>query len=231
MTTKSTTNPKTEAKKNGKIVRLNPDEKKLLADLESKIKYDVSGFFRMDEAFKEIKDKKLYRTIDKRTFDNYCQYEWGFGRNYVNKLITAVSVMKDLGTIVPKPANESHVRELAVLESADDRKTVWQNVIDTAPTGGITATHIREAVKDFRPGSNGKQKPGSPHPIRLAIDNFYTEFKNFLVKHQKSLNGDIDLEIVKEVLDKAAEDLKALIEKAVSPTIVPEPEVHPVVVQ
>ena len=67
------------------------------------------------DALMEIRDGRLYRA-EFGTFEEYCQERWGWGRNYINKLIASAEVVENLGTIVPKlPATERQARPLAPL--------------------------------------------------------------------------------------------------------------------
>lgn len=61
-----------------------------------------------------IRDERLYRK-DYPTFEDYCRGRWQFQRNYANKLIASAGVVKNLGTTVPAPESERHLRPLTEL--------------------------------------------------------------------------------------------------------------------
>jgi DNA N-6-adenine-methyltransferase (Dam). len=125
-------------------------ERSRLAELESKIEAGLQTFVDVGLALLEIRDNKLYRETN-RTFEGYCREQWGFSRNYANKIIAAAEVVENLGTIVPiLPATESQARPLAQLEPVTQRE-VWQQAVDTAPNGKVTAAHVESVARRFIP--------------------------------------------------------------------------------
>lgn len=65
-------------------------------------------------------------------------------RNYANKLISASTVVQNLGTIVPIPTTESQARPLTSLPP-DQQREVWQEAVETAPKGMVAALLYIEA--------------------------------------------------------------------------------------
>lgn len=119
------------------------------AQLEATIERGMQTFVEVGLALMEIRDDRLYRA-EFGTFEEYCQERWGWGRNYINKLIASAEVVENLGTIVPKlPATESQARPLAALPPAQQREA-WERVLETAPNGKITAAIVTQAAKEIR---------------------------------------------------------------------------------
>jgi len=130
-------------------------ERKNLAELEDIIEKHLSAFQETGFCLMQIRDNRLYRESHS-SFEAYCKEKWGFARNYANKLIAASRASDDLGTIVPTPTKESHVRPLLSLP-ADKRGEVYEKAIASAPNGQVTAKHIRkEAKEQFNQNENEK---------------------------------------------------------------------------
>lgn len=118
------------------------------AELETTMARTQKAFFEFGDALMVIRDKRLYRA-SYPTFEEYCQRRWEMGRSYVNKLIAASEVVQDLGTTVPTlPTNEAQARPLACLPS-ETRREVWQEAVDTAPNGKLTAAHVERTVNRY----------------------------------------------------------------------------------
>ena len=77
------------------------NEYQRLVRLEEVVDKGVRNMLDAADALKEIRDNKLYSERGYETFDLYLADEWGFGRNYINKIIRASEKRKLLGTTVP----------------------------------------------------------------------------------------------------------------------------------
>jgi hypothetical protein len=113
-----------------------------LATLEAIIQNGLRTFIEVGNALLEIRDERLYREQGFKTFEDYCQKRWGWGRNYANKQIIAAEVIQNLGTNVPKPKNEAQARELARLPVEQQREIAATIDFSTA-----TAAEIRQQVR------------------------------------------------------------------------------------
>lgn len=82
---------------------------------------------------------------------DYCRDRWGMARNYANKLIAAVGVADNLGTTVP--ITERQARPLARLEP-EKQAAAWQEAVETAPEGKITAMHVENIVRKREMGGD-----------------------------------------------------------------------------
>lgn len=120
-----------------------------LIELERTIERGLQTFVEVGTALMEIRDSRLYRDSH-TTFEDYCRERWGFSRSRAHRLIEAAEVTSDLlptGNILP--TSERQVRPLASLP-AEDRATVWQAAVETAPNGKVTAAHVERTVNEYR---------------------------------------------------------------------------------
>jgi hypothetical protein len=106
-----------------------------------------------------IRDGRLYRA-GFSTFEDYCRERWGFARTYAFYMIEAAKVVENLSVHYSEqlPATETQARPLAQLD-LELQQAAWQQVIDTAPDGKITAAHIQSVVDEIQ----HKPKPESVH--------------------------------------------------------------------
>lgn len=122
----------------------NPPAGGRLVELEAVISAGLQSFVAVGNALIEIRENRLFsRTHD--TFEAYCRERWGMGRNYANKIIQATEFAEALGTMVPKPTAERHVRPVLTLP-AEQRASAWREAVETAPDGKPTAKHVQSVV-------------------------------------------------------------------------------------
>ena len=136
---------------------LTTNEVSQLAKHETTIKRGLSTFVEVGTALFSIRDARLYRN-DYKTFEEYCCQRWSMSRIHAHRLIEAVEVTKNLlpmGNIFP--VNERQLRPLAQLP-AEQQAAAWQQAVDTAPEGKITAAHIEKVVEEFK-GNGREMKP------------------------------------------------------------------------
>lgn len=121
-----------------------------LQELEAVVEGGLRTFVEVGEALLAIRDRRLYREQGFDTFETYCRERWRWGRNYVNKQIAAAEVVRELGTVVPKPEAERQVREL-VRAPVEERQQIWDQAVEEAqgkqPTAINLAALVRERMK------------------------------------------------------------------------------------
>lgn len=124
---------------------------------ETTIEAGIQTYVAVGEALLDIRDRRLYRQ-QYHTWEEYCHGRWGWGRNYANKLIVASETARNLGTIVPiLPQNETQVRPLTQLP-AEQQVRAWQEAVESAPAGKVTAKHVRQIV-DQKLGKKTEKPP------------------------------------------------------------------------
>jgi hypothetical protein len=148
---------------------LSPVEQDRLKALEAVIQENFLAFVAVGNALMEIRENKLYRTDEGRTWEGYCREIWDMGYKYADKLVSASKVIENLTPIGVKadgsvdwellPANESQARELAGLDP-EKQKQVWEQLISSSRSAfgsnvpvKITAKAVKNAVK----ASKGEQ--------------------------------------------------------------------------
>jgi hypothetical protein len=96
------------------------------------------------------RDDRLYKG-DFDTFERYCQVKWQYGRNYVNRLISAAQVFTHLVTIChQKTEHETQVRPLVGL-IAEQAQKAWEHAVEKAGGRKVTAQMVKTAVTEKQP--------------------------------------------------------------------------------
>jgi hypothetical protein len=140
------------------IVMTNPDTAQLSLDLteeeqneletcERIIERNLKAFMETGGALMTISDKRLYRATHS-TFDSYCREKWNISRQYAYELMSAADIAEQVSGIpdIPTPANPAQA--LALKSVAEpDRAEVWQEAVETAPEGRMTAAHVQSVVE------------------------------------------------------------------------------------
>lgn len=129
-----------------------------LADLEQVIGEGLGTFVAVGRALTEIRDGELYKATHS-TFEGYCRERWDMGKSRVYQLIEASTVVENVHNCGQPPANEAQVRELAKVDPRQQEE-VWVEVLQTAPSGVVTAKHVADVVAKRLPSP--KQEDADP---------------------------------------------------------------------
>lgn len=156
-----------------------------ITELEQCEKLIKNSFVDAGKAFRQIRDEGLYEKAGYKSFNKYCEERWGYKPTYVTRLIGSCTVVENLSEMVPigtktdnnkntaqLPETESQARPLISLEK-DEQAEVWQLVIDTAPEGKITATHVEDVVKEYKEEKKQEEKikPKTTSKFNKTNDN------------------------------------------------------------
>jgi hypothetical protein len=118
-------------------------------------------FVQVGLALARIRDGRLYR-MDFETFEQYCRLKWEYGRNYVDRLISAAQVFTHLLTNShQKPDHETQVRPLVGL-TQDQAQQAWDRAVQKAGGRRITARTVKSAVQEL--GFAPEAKPAASEP-------------------------------------------------------------------
>jgi hypothetical protein len=120
-------------------------EESTLEQCERVIAEGIHTFIEVGLALLTVRKDKLYRQ-KYRSFEQYCRNRWNMSKTHANRMITASTVatqMTPMGVTLP---NERQARALSQ-DDGDDQPEAWNEVIQTAPNGKVTAKHIKEVVK------------------------------------------------------------------------------------
>jgi hypothetical protein len=155
------------------------EKQQRLSELEGKIQ---SAFYEAGLAFREIRDKHLYRVQGYTKFKTYVKEKWGKSNNHAYDLIsTAKIISEDLLPIsnekVPLPTAESQVRPLKNIEPIR-RQQVWLKACETAPNGKITEEHVKKVKNELFPSS----ERSSESTIYTLHEQTHTEIQWMLAK-------------------------------------------------
>lgn len=162
---------------------LNTAEQYQLSVLEDTIERGLKTFVDVGTALIVVRDMRLYRQ-NFGTFEDYCQKRWGMQRRYAYRLMEAAEVVQNVSNWTQTlPATESQARPLTALEP-DEQRQVWQQAVDTAPNGVVTAAHVQSVTDEYR---------SKPHVAYNSGNNeWYTPRK--YIEAARSVLGEIDLD-------------------------------------
>jgi len=124
---------------------LTTTEETRLGELTAIVDRGFATYFEVGTALAEIRESRLYRG-GAQTFEEFCEAHWQITSHRANQLMTAVDVVKEIGTVVPIPANERQARALSAAPVGKRAETL-QEAIATAPEGKLTAAHINSVAE------------------------------------------------------------------------------------
>lgn len=130
------------------ITALTATETERLSALEMTIEQGLQTFVEVGNALMEIRDGRLYRAAF-GTFEEYCRERWQRERRWAYQLIEAAQVVENVRHGAHQiPTNERQVRPLVAL-SSEQQLEVWPLIVETAPNGKVTASHVRLTVDNY----------------------------------------------------------------------------------
>lgn len=140
---------------------LSPVEHDRLIELEVIIRDNLKAWYAVGMALIEIRDARLYRNDEGRTWEGYCREIFDMSYQHADRQIAAAKVVENLTPIGVTenggfnwellPANEAQARELARLEPEEQRQ-VWTKLIAVDDKPKITAKAVKGAVKELKGG-------------------------------------------------------------------------------
>lgn len=151
--------------------------------IEATIAQGLKSFIEVGNALQEIRDRKLYRNTH-GTFEEYCREQWGLNRSYAYELIDAATVADNVRNSGHLLSSVSQARPLMIL-SPDEQISAYQEAVETAPNGRVTATHVAEVVD--------RRINPAPHVTHNSGENeWYTPAK--YIDAARAVMGGIDLD-------------------------------------
>jgi hypothetical protein len=150
-----------------------------LEHYERIIAHGFKTFVDVGLALVAIREQRLYRQ-DYGTFEDYLRQRWDLGQSRAYQLMDAANVVTVLksSTTVELPMNEAQTRPLTRLP-AEQQAEVWQEAVETAPAGKVTADHVKKTVNrrkgtpaDEPKGKRPKRPAPEPrHPSRQRVQD------------------------------------------------------------
>ena len=153
---------------------LSPAEVQILEHYEQIIAQGIETFVEVGQALLAIRDQRLYRQ-SYTTFEDYLRQRWDLSRSYAHRMIDAAVVVEHLlpnGNIVP--VNEAQARPLTSLPP-EQQQEVWQQAVETAPAGKVTAKHVQQTVNRAKATATAAKppKPFDVHATERQIKDLY----------------------------------------------------------
>jgi len=155
------------------VQKLSNDEWAELKDIEREIEIEQRAFVRCGLLLSRVRDKKLYRE-KYRTFAEYCEKRWGWGKSYAYKMIGGSEAVKTLpakmSTIVDNPHAAAAVADVPEADRADVVRAA-------AAKGPVTAKSIEAAAKEQ--GQDAPPRDRYGHEIPAPIIAEWNRAKEF----------------------------------------------------
>ncbi len=117
-----------------------------LQTYESIIRKGLSSFVEVGSALTQIRDGRLYRETHS-DFESDCREKWQLSKTHINRLVSAAEAVEAVTPTGVIPSNERQARPLTLLESPEEQAEAWQEAVETAPEGRITAEHVEQVVR------------------------------------------------------------------------------------
>jgi len=141
-----------------------------LERLEGIIERNLQSFYEVGRALMEIRDKGDYRDVlGFETFEAYCKAKWDISRQHAYRFIDSAKVLDNVtDRLQIAPANLEQTRPLARLEPEAQREA-WQQAVETAPQGKVTAAHVQKVVKAYQLEGGKRKWEAEPAPDEESI--------------------------------------------------------------
>ena len=202
---------------------LSPAEVQTLEHYEQIIDQGIKTFVKVGHALAVIRDERLYRERH-QTFEDYLRQRWDLSRPHAYRMIEAAVVVEHLspiGDIVP--VNESQARPLAGLDP-EQQVAVWQEAVKTAPSGKVTAAHVKNTVKRLKQGTTEPkvhkpkmQQPEPTPPSRQRVqDGLFAVLQMVRDDNAWPLLGELAL-LLSSAAERLDADQQQRMEQALSP--------------
>lgn len=112
-----------------------------------------AGISAVGEMLLELYEREGWRALGYSSWRECVMAELDFQQSRVYQLLDFAQITRTLsnstiGGKIPLPQTERQARPLTRLP-AEDQPTAWQQAVDTAPNGKVTAAHVEETVQTF----------------------------------------------------------------------------------
>ncbi|MHC1764501.1 MAG: hypothetical protein AB9869_09360 [Verrucomicrobiia bacterium] len=132
----------------GELQKLTQAQQARYAACEAIVATGWRNFVQVGLALAEIRRDRLYRE-EYDSFEAYCREKWQYGRDYVDRLISAAQVFSHLLTNCQhQPEHESQIRPLVGL-TPEQAQLAWTCAVENAGGRKITARLVKRAMQDL----------------------------------------------------------------------------------
>lgn len=139
-----------------------------LEKLEKRVTEGLAKFVEVGQALAEIQAREGYRLRNCKTFEEYCEKQFGFSLRHGQRLIaaaeTATAVQQITGGDAPK--NEATARVLSPL--AKDEKVIKRVEAELKKSKKTFATATAEKIQEVVERVTGKTKPAANGDAKAA---------------------------------------------------------------
>jgi len=169
--------------------QLTYNDKRELEQLEAVLDAFEVAYMEAGRALTVIRDKELHRESDEN-FDRYVNERFGYSKSHSYRLISAYEAVQDVkqvespnGGLLPPPQNERVARELAEVETPEQRADLWAKASGTSPREVPTAAHTAKTRREMFPPeeSNGEADAQDAKPVEQPL------WEQFAAKHAEVL--------------------------------------------
>lgn len=149
---------------------LNPPERERFELLKRAVSDGMAICFIVGSALREIKERKFYVADGHKTFDAFCDAEWGWTKRYCNQLILDAAAINSL----PESMRKLITSHKAAAELARIPEILRPAVVQAATQGGTkpaTASTIKKSSPPPRKAagtSGSRAKKSSPPPRKSS---------------------------------------------------------------
>jgi hypothetical protein len=158
-----------------RVQGLTPEQEIELLECETIIQLGWSAFVEVGAALAKIRNNQLYIN-EFASFEAYCREKWSYGRNYVDRLISAAQAFKVLMTHGHQimPEHERQLRPLVGL-TPEQANSAWAEAVERAAGQRVTARLVKHVVDrmGFKQNAREARKPPTSYNkarLRKAID-------------------------------------------------------------
>lgn len=147
------------------IIKPNQNLKQLtlfdLEKLEKNVTEGLAKFIEVGQALAEIRDRDAFRLRGHRTFEEYCEKQFGFSLRQGQRLIAAAETAETVKKITGEaPRNEAAARVLSGI--AGDEKTVKSVAAELKKGKKTFATATAEKIQEVVDRLKGKAPSAAP---------------------------------------------------------------------
>jgi len=118
--------------------------------MEEEIHAGIVKYYETGMLLQEISDKKMYLHRGYKSFSEYCQKTFNFGRAYGYRLIAYCNVWNLLHDEAKDKIPERVIRSLSVVKETEDRQKIWDSLRENSSGELPTSEEVEQAVKGWR---------------------------------------------------------------------------------